>query len=144
VPVLHHQLLIELVQMIVDVVAYKGRIKKEVTKPDWTPRMLLDVSRLNKLGWHYSMSLEEGIGKTYQWFLGEQRRTLIINQSILNVAVILNGLKIVPSIIMVANINITRFRANHFFYNNIIGRTQLPSRWLTYLIPILLSRKRLH
>jgi GDP-L-fucose synthase len=64
--------IIELAQMIAEVVEYKGRITKDLTKPDGTPRKLLDVSRLNNLGWRYSMSLEEGIGKTYQWFLGEQ------------------------------------------------------------------------
>jgi GDP-L-fucose synthase len=64
--------IIELAQMIADVVEFKGRISKDVTKPDGTPRKLLDVGRLNKLGWRYSMSLEEGVGKTYQWFLGEQ------------------------------------------------------------------------
>jgi GDP-L-fucose synthase len=64
--------IIELAQMIADVVEFKGRIAKDVTKPDGTPRKLLDVGRLNKLGWRYSMSLEEGVGKTYQWFLGEQ------------------------------------------------------------------------
>jgi GDP-L-fucose synthase len=42
--------IIELAQMIADVVEYKGRISKDVTKPDGTPRKLLDVGRLNKLG----------------------------------------------------------------------------------------------
>jgi GDP-L-fucose synthase len=64
--------IIELAQMIADVVEFKGRITKDVTKPDGTPRKLLDVGRLNELGWRYSMSLEEGVGKTYQWFLEEQ------------------------------------------------------------------------
>ena len=42
------------------------------TKPDGTPRKLLDVSRLADLGWRYAISLEQGLAKTYQWFLANQ------------------------------------------------------------------------
>ena len=39
------------------------------TKPDGTPRKLMDVSKMKELGWSYSIELEEGIEKTYNWFL---------------------------------------------------------------------------
>jgi len=40
-----------------------------LTKPDGAPRKLMDVSRLKSLGWEYSISLDEGLKRTYQWFL---------------------------------------------------------------------------
>jgi GDP-L-fucose synthase len=51
------------------VVGYSGDLFFDVSKPDGTPRKLLDVSRLNSLGWHPKIRLEDGIRETYQWFL---------------------------------------------------------------------------
>lgn len=55
----------ELTLLIKDVVGYEGEIKQDTTKPDGTPRKLMDVSKLHGLGWKASISLEEGIKKVY-------------------------------------------------------------------------------
>jgi GDP-L-fucose synthase len=59
----------ELAEKIKEVVGFNGEIKFDTTKPDGTPRKLVDVTRLNSLGWKASTSLEEGLKKAYQWFL---------------------------------------------------------------------------
>lgn len=56
----------ELANLIKKIVGYTGNIINDESKPDGTPRKLLDVSKLNKLGWHSSITLEEGINKVYQ------------------------------------------------------------------------------
>ncbi len=50
------------------VVGYDGRITWDRTKPDGTPRKLLDVTRLTGLGWTPSISLDDGISATYAWY----------------------------------------------------------------------------
>ena len=59
----------ELAETISKVVGFEGDITFDTTKPDGTPRKLMDVSRLGALGWQSSVSLEQGLGATYQWFL---------------------------------------------------------------------------
>jgi len=59
----------ELAEKIKNVVGYQGEIKFDTSKPDGTPRKLVDVSRINALGWKASISLDEGLQKVYQWFL---------------------------------------------------------------------------
>ena len=59
----------ELAELIKKVVGYKGQILFDQSKPDGTPRKLLDVSRLHELGWKHNTILEEGIKKSYQWYL---------------------------------------------------------------------------
>lgn len=59
----------ELAEMIRRVVGYEGMIKFQVDKPDGMPQKLLDISKMTKLGWEYSTSLEVGLKKTYAWFL---------------------------------------------------------------------------
>lgn len=59
----------ELAQTIAKVVGYKGRVVFDASKPDGTPRKLLDVTRLHQLGWYHEISLEAGLASTYQWFL---------------------------------------------------------------------------
>lgn len=58
-----------LAELVKDITGYKGKIIYDATKPDGTPRKLMDSSRLHELGWESSVSLEEGIRKTYNWFL---------------------------------------------------------------------------
>ncbi|QNU23484.1 GDP-L-fucose synthase [Geobacillus zalihae] len=59
----------ELAEKIKNIVGYQGEIKFDTTKPDGTPRKLVDVSKINALGWKASISLDEGLQKAYQWFL---------------------------------------------------------------------------
>lgn len=59
----------ELVNVIAEVVGFTGEIKYDSTKPDGTPRKLMDVSRLHNLGWRHRTSLKEGIERTYKWFV---------------------------------------------------------------------------
>jgi len=59
----------DLAKLIADIVGFKGNIVHDVTKPDGTPRKLLDVSRINYLGWKYKTELRVGIEKTYYWFI---------------------------------------------------------------------------
>lgn len=58
----------ELAETIGEVVGYKGELKFDTSKPDGTPQKLLDVSRLNELGWKFKTELKEGIKKEYQHF----------------------------------------------------------------------------
>jgi GDP-L-fucose synthase len=58
----------DLASIIQHVVGFTGEIKLDRTKPDGTPKKLLDVKRLQKLGWHASTSLRKGIELTYEWF----------------------------------------------------------------------------
>lgn len=58
----------ELANIISEVTGYSGNIEYDTTKPDGTPRKLMDVSRINKLGWKHRTSLKDGIEKTYEWF----------------------------------------------------------------------------
>ncbi|ELI6450156.1 GDP-L-fucose synthase [Photobacterium damselae] len=62
----------EMVETMAKVVGFEGDVVFDSTKPDGTPRKLMDVSRLADLGWRYSVSLEEGLTHTYQWFLANQ------------------------------------------------------------------------
>ena len=59
----------ELAELIQDVVGYSGEIRFDTGKPDGTPRKLLDVSRLRATGWRPKIGLEEGIRRTYAWYL---------------------------------------------------------------------------
>jgi len=60
----------ELATTMAKVVGFEGNIEFDTSKPDGSPRKLMDVSRLRSLGWEYSVGLEQGLGMTYEWFLG--------------------------------------------------------------------------
>ena len=60
-----------LAELIKEVVGYEGNLKFDPTKPDGTPRKLLDVSRLEKAGWTYKTELRDGIKKAYEWYVTE-------------------------------------------------------------------------
>ena len=59
----------ELAETIQKVIGHQGKILWDANKPDGTPRKLMDVSKMKEIGWRYSTELEEGIKKTYTWFL---------------------------------------------------------------------------
>ncbi|HDY85388.1 hypothetical protein LCGC14_1235620 [marine sediment metagenome] len=62
----------ELVETVAKVIGYQGEIVFDNTKPDGSPRKLMDVSRLERLGWKARTRLEHGLSLTYQWFLDNQ------------------------------------------------------------------------
>lgn len=62
----------ELTETVAKVIGYQGDIQWDTTKPDGAPRKLMDVSRLERLGWKSKISLEQGLTQTYQWFLQNQ------------------------------------------------------------------------
>jgi GDP-L-fucose synthase len=57
-----------LAEMVADIVGYQGRLEFDTSKPDGTPRKLLDVSKLHGLGWHAEIDLREGLEQTYAWY----------------------------------------------------------------------------
>ena len=59
----------ELAELICDIVGFNGELAWDTSKPDGTPRKLLDVSKLRKLGWRPTIPLRQGIVRTYEWFL---------------------------------------------------------------------------
>ena len=63
------QNILELVEMVSDVVGFKGDIKWDGTKPDGTPQKLLDVSRLASLDWQPTITLKDGIHQVYEWYV---------------------------------------------------------------------------
>ena len=64
----------ELAELICDIVGFDGELNWDTTKPDGTPRKLLDVTKLRALGWKPSIPLREGIARTYEWFLANYVR----------------------------------------------------------------------
>ena len=61
--------ILDLAETIKDIVGFSGSVKWDSSKPDGTPRKLLDVSKVNSLGWHAKTKLGEGIRKTYDWYI---------------------------------------------------------------------------
>ncbi len=59
----------DLALLIAEIVGFEGEIEQDTTKPDGTPRKLLDVSKLSALGWKAGIGLREGIARTYHWYL---------------------------------------------------------------------------
>jgi GDP-L-fucose synthase len=59
----------ELAELICDIVGFDGDLTWDTTKPDGTPRKLLDITKLKNLGWQPSLTLRDGIARTYDWFL---------------------------------------------------------------------------
>ncbi|PYJ73173.1 MAG: GDP-fucose synthetase, partial [Verrucomicrobia bacterium] len=58
----------ELAELICDVVGFTGELAWDGTKPDGTPRKLLDITKLRNLGWQPTIPLRDGIAQTYDWF----------------------------------------------------------------------------
>ena len=63
--------IMDLAKIIAEVVGFRGRIELDKSKPDGTPRKLMDSSRLHSLGFHHQTSLKDGIQITYQDFLSK-------------------------------------------------------------------------
>lgn len=66
----------ELAEKLKQVVGFEGKIVYDTSKPDGTPRKLVDVTRLHSLGWKATTTLEEGLQKAYQWFLEHEKESI--------------------------------------------------------------------
>jgi GDP-L-fucose synthase len=64
----------EMAEMMKKVVGFKGELTFDTTKPDGTPRKLIDVTRLSNMGWNYTIGLEEGLKETYEWYLSKNNK----------------------------------------------------------------------
>jgi GDP-L-fucose synthase len=62
----------ELASLVSEVVGYQGEIRYDTSKPDGTPRKLLDISRIRELGWTPEVSLREGVTRAYEDFRSEE------------------------------------------------------------------------
>ncbi len=62
----------ELAELIAEIVGFEGQLIWDASKPDGTPRKLLDISKINSLGWSPQISLRDGIARTYEWFQRQQ------------------------------------------------------------------------
>jgi GDP-L-fucose synthase len=65
----------DLAMQIAKIVGYSGQIEWDRSKPDGTPRKVLDVKRINNLGWRHEIDLLPGIEQTYKWFKESQRES---------------------------------------------------------------------
>ncbi len=65
--------ILELAQLIAKITGYSGKISTDPSKPDGTMRKLMDVGRLDKMGWHASIGLEQGLADTYKWYLANMQ-----------------------------------------------------------------------
>lgn len=63
----------DLAEIVKEIVGFKGNISFDPSRPDGTPKKLLDISRIKSLGWNPKVSLEEGIRNTYKWYLSTQQ-----------------------------------------------------------------------
>jgi GDP-L-fucose synthase len=72
--------ILELAELVRDVVNPAANIVFDRTKPDGTPRKLLDVSRLHQLGWRHRINLREGIAATYDWFVTSETSARLLTQ----------------------------------------------------------------
>ncbi|HEY2165755.1 MAG TPA: hypothetical protein VGH01_01200, partial [Jatrophihabitantaceae bacterium] len=61
----------ELAQLVAQTVGFDGTIEHDTTKPDGTPQKLLDVSKINALGWKAQIALADGLATTYEWYRGQ-------------------------------------------------------------------------
>jgi len=62
----------ELAELICDVVGFNGELVWDATKPDGTPRKLLDITKIRALSWQPTIPLRQGIAQTYEWFLANR------------------------------------------------------------------------
>jgi nucleoside-diphosphate-sugar epimerase len=69
--------ILELAQLVAKVTGYHGKIRTDPSKPDGTMRKLMDIGRLDKMGWRASIELEQGLADTYQWYLANMQSARI-------------------------------------------------------------------
>ena len=69
----------ELARKVARVTGFTGRIELDTTRPDGTPRKILDVSRLTNLGWHAKIALDDGLASTWDWYLARRATPLSSN-----------------------------------------------------------------
>ncbi len=69
----------DLAHLVKQIVGFEGELIFDTSKPDGTPRKLLDVTRLHSLGWQSTIALAEGIKSTYQWFLDNVESARLVN-----------------------------------------------------------------
>ena len=74
----------ELAETMKRIVGYKGKLSFDATKPDGTPRKLIDVSRLADMGWKYSVDLEDGLKLTYDWYQKHYDIDTLLNSDVLS------------------------------------------------------------
>lgn len=67
----------ELTEKVKEIIGYEGELVWDATKPDGTPRKLLDVSKLHNLGWHHSIDLDEGLRATYAGYVADLARNQV-------------------------------------------------------------------
>jgi GDP-L-fucose synthase len=72
----------ELAALTAEAVGFKGKIVYDASKPDGTPRKLLDSTRLQKMGWKPRLSLREGLKRTYEWFLANQAKLRLTDKGV--------------------------------------------------------------
>ena len=65
--------ILELAQLVAKITGYSGEISTDPSKPDGTMRKLMDVGRLDKMGWRASIDLEQGLIDTYEWYLANMQ-----------------------------------------------------------------------
>jgi GDP-L-fucose synthase len=58
----------ELAHLVIKEIGFKGELRWDASKPDGTPRKLIDVSKLHQLGWHHQVEIEDGVHKLYEWY----------------------------------------------------------------------------
>ena len=64
----------ELAELVAEVTGFRGRIVQDPTRPDGTPRKLLDVSRIRESGWAPTIGLHEGVASTYAWYVANEHQ----------------------------------------------------------------------
>ena len=69
----------ELVELIAEISGFRGKLIFDPSKPDGAPRKLMNVSRLNDMGWDYQVKLEDGLHNAYQWYVDNLERLSIRN-----------------------------------------------------------------
>jgi len=66
----------ELARLVKKIVGYTGKIIFDRSRPDGTPQKLVDISKISALGWRAKITLEDGVGETYNWYLNTTTRRL--------------------------------------------------------------------